>query len=192
MCFNINLTGSRRLTSPITVRETLTLNGNIHHLWTPVLSCTTARVLKPGPRKIGVPLKGSCKKPTPTPTFREESMPYGKLNLKQWHSDHSSSFVFTYRFCIETPRPGARLLQRGDERLLKLAAKRECGCFISIQGLHLAKSTSPSSRFSQNTIYLSTCFWGPGKRDLSILNGKLWNLSIVLSRSSMRYRIAKL
>jgi len=177
--------------SPITVRETLTLNGN-YHLWTPVLSYTTVRVLKQGPRQIGVPLKGSCKKATPTPTFREEFMPYGKLNLKQWYSDDSSSFAFTYRFCLETPRPGARLLQRNDERLLELAAHREGSCFIFIQDLHLAKSTSPSSRCSQNTICLSTYFWGPGKRDLSIPNGKPWNLSVVLLRSSVRYRIAKL
>lgn len=33
--------------------------------------------------------------------------------------------IFIYRLCIETPRTGSRLLQTGDEDLLKLADQCE-------------------------------------------------------------------
>lgn len=39
-----------------------------------------------------------------------------------------SAYSYFQRFCLETPRTGVRLLQAGDERLLKLAA--ECKQFI--------------------------------------------------------------
>ena len=131
--------------------------------------------------------KGSCEEAMRIPTSHAEFMPYGEL--KQYYNDQRSLlFASTYRFCIETPRPGARLLQRGDEQLLQLAAEREYSSFISIQSLHLGKLTSPSSRFSPSTICSSTNFSGPGrqiKRDPPILNRKHWNLSTVLSRSSV-------
>ena len=42
---------------------------------------------------------------------------------------YSSSFVG--RFCVVTPRTGTRLLQTGDEKLLKLAKKCESSPFVA-------------------------------------------------------------
>jgi hypothetical protein len=56
--------------------------------------------------------------------FRNKYMRYG--NIFSFAIESNYCFFFSpYRLCIETPRTGTRLLQTGDEALLKLAEERE-------------------------------------------------------------------